>query len=513
MNQPTASRWGTVTIGANVGAAPVHQIFTQPGLYSATGLNKTLQIFRSALVCQLMNQEPMTKAMATAIAGDFHTMVNHIVHFVARTPSMVSGTGGISYDNARFLASKVRASIAATSHAGAQFAPLPIAWTTTQVVSATWARTISSIANVADASGNIRKQEIDCSSGHKVQYYPTELIGHVMRIQSAYDALPISTTASGALSRILGPTLMAQLGGMNGVLGRFHGLAPILNHCVFTGRDPIDFRRDGRAVFEANGQVRQMDNSVIALSTQAMRAVLSSALEMSIVLGEVRREVKEKDKNAAGTPGGVTHIIGSNSAFADIVQLALTTKKYYNPMGIKDMAAYEQRGLGALGIHADIPWKSMVSAQRPFQFNTASVVLEIETRIRISDMNNNLVCVVPGEQVAPPRPDKKVKAADFTYFMKNPQQIIEACANMNNVDTFDKLMTLGMRQETSRRVGTAYIESGNDFAATRRRMNDLRIQILNCCDRISQIHLTNVISASIANTSASDAVVDKPFRR
>lgn len=488
------------------------QVITQAGVHTAAEYQAIIRLFRLALAAQLYRAEPTTKTSALDTAAKFNQMWTTLIHFVAKNPAIAGVTGGITLMNASFLSSKVKAMLLdcdPNSVAGTE-----IGWQATALSTVTWANVVSAAANVSDQDGRITLSALAMAVGYKCQYYPSTVIDMLGGIQNSYNTVTLPDTARQLLANTLGkkdPKILAT-NSMNSYLGHCQGSVSILAKMAME-MDPSEYRRDNRPVYDRSKQVLETPRHVIPNSTHGMRAVLTSALEMSIATGDVER--KTIASATGNAPKSTSYVIKRDTPFAAIIELAIETKRYYNSAGVKDLGQYHASDPSA-DIYTEAPmWKSLTTDMNGnYVFSTASLILEIETRLRISDWNNNEVVKDPLTDKAPARTDsKKVKPPNYTYFMKNPRELTDAESLASKCTSYEMFRDqAGLRQDTERRMKKMYDDAGS-FTGFLQSLNVLARRVESTCVSIALIHLDRTISNSLAKASAGAARVMKPFRQ
>jgi hypothetical protein len=494
-----AGPWGAAMTLSVESQTPFHAVLG-PSIRNPRGLQQVLRCMQAVVAAELAREGTKTKQGAQTIAKTLTEMMKAVVHYVAKTPSIAGDTSGVSLENAKMYATKVRDSLVEISGGPraltAHYLSTRIGWKTLSLATTSFVDIISGLAEIANERGQITSEAIATALPVKAQYYPAAVAAIVGEIQARYDQLPLTTNAS----RILGPILaggdLSQAMMMNGPCGHFQCAIPILQAAVMQ-LDHQMYRRDPREVFDGAGNRVALDAQVLPFATYAMRAGLTSALEMSIELGDVNRITKS---GAIGTAGPKTTFkVKYNTPFARLMELAIHTKRYYNPAGPKDLAQYINDTKGAASIHDNtIAWKSLKRNDDGYDFGTASLVLEVETRLRISEYNNDAAVVPAGSQQGPPKPSSKdAKVPNFTYFMKAPRELIEAVPIASTAASFDQFKAqAGLRQDTARRLKAMFDARGGDNRAFIADLTRLAQEIGKVCELIALMHHARAIGES-----------------
>jgi hypothetical protein len=501
--------------------------------YTYEQLGLVLRVMQAVVAAELAREGPRTKQNATTTAKTVIDMVKAVIHCVAKTPSIAGDTRGVSLENAQMYATKVRDSLVEISGQTRGAAPTPttqylstkIGWQTLSLATTTYMDIVSGLANVENDRGQITSAAVATALPVKAQYYPVALATILGEIQARYDGLGIPDEAAQLLGRIMQDGDLRGAMAMNGPCGHFQCAVPIIQRAV-TELPQQMYRRDPRPVFDGQGNQVNLDVKVIPFATYVMRAALTSALEMSIELGDVRRLTKSGAVGAAGAGAGpkTTFEIRYDTPFAKLIELALHTKRYFNPAGPKDLALlisesgdrYNIHNTGGpKGLSTDangeakaIAWKSLkANPQGYYNFGTASLVLEVETRLRISEYNNDLAVVPPGAEAGPAKPSSKdIKVPNFTYFMKAPRELIEAVSIAANFHSFDQFKAeANLRQDTARRIKAIFDSRAGNYQAFVAEITNLAQGIEHTCELITLMHHVRLIGESSRRAAAAKA--------
>lgn len=498
--------WGTVKTAPAVQQGVVHKVFDRTGLVSTSDYQHALRTHKTALLAVLVNTG-MAKVTATEIVANFQTYLENVAIFAARNPAITGDAGGISRANAEALSSYVYEALV-ERHPSLQ--AIPVVWATVTSTVTTWANICAASGSVTEADGRMTFAGLAENAGMKVQYYPTAIIPLMEGIQRRYEGLRLIPEATAVLERVLTGGQLAIPTNLeaNGVLGQVQVLVSLLKRATLN--QPVQLlRRDERAVLGPEGGPLPPITQVLALATHAMRAVLTSCLEMSIALGDVRKESVHKGAN---TPNGTKYLIRADSDFGRLLALALDTSRYYNQTGSKDLAAANAAG-ARFTIYTLPGWRSMSVSGDTVTIDSASMVLEVETRLRIADINGSDVV-----DQASTKPGKGVRTPSFNYFMKNPQEIELMAEVVKACGTFDQVAAkcsgeLSVRQDTIRRTKAIY-EALQDqgYQRFREAIERIAADVAKVSATVTLIHLLRRVTLSLAGASSAGAKVIAEFR-
>jgi hypothetical protein len=505
--------WGESTRVDHKRAVDTKPVFPI-GLHKPAEFQRALRLIQLALAAELSKSETRSKGSATTIAGEFTKLMKNMAHFVAKTPSIAGDTGGVSLENAQVAATRVKESIAHYSAQGHAFAETKVGWGTISLVTTSYIDLISRLANVSDDQGRITTVAVASALGVKAQFYPAQLGAVLGRIQAAYDDMPLDASPDvlRAITAITGRGDLTGIRKMNSCLGQLQLAVPIFAATAVKMPSTAAYRRDVRPVYNEKG-VRVADpTDVIPFSTHAARAVLSSGLEMSMALGDVTR-ITEVAATATA-PKSTSYRIKKTSHFAEIIRLAIETKRYFNNAGPKDLQQYLATHKSNATIHTrNITWKSLTEEADYYHFATASLILEVETRLRIADTNNADVVKADGI-VAGPRPDsKKIKAQNWVHFLKAPRELLDAAELAKISPTYQAFAEQAtLRQDSARRFLAILNSHNGDYRAFVDEISRFSDEISKVCQNIMLTQIVRIIADSTTNAAATKAKVTKPPR-
>lgn len=399
-------------------ARPIVRAFNSPNIETASGFTYARKMFAAMIKGILSAPRHMDKNQVEFMTKSIASYVDDLIYFASLSPEIIGISGGISMENGRMLATAVLNKIAAQSLAGAAFAdPVrsPLGWHTTLLTASSWANAVSGLKSIITSEGQISIPHLVTADAVKCNYYPMELNNLLMKIQAEYDQKSLGAEY-GLISP--NPAKFASFK-QNSVYGEIQFVIPELVGTIpASGLAPHMFRREeGNVMLGFGNQPIQVPSQVMICSSYTVRCAIKSALEMAIVLGMVRKEVVKSEN---GGPNSTVYQVLRNSLFGQLVELTRMTKHNFNQAGNKDFEFYKKERPQFLDQTGMCYWRSYDHAKSAgdlMHFGSASLIVEIETRLRISD---GAVRKPRGEAK-----DKKTKMPNMGYFMRNPREFYE----------------------------------------------------------------------------------------
>lgn len=436
-------------------ATKVYSIFTG-GITTPHGLSNALRIIRLALTSQFVSQ-PLNTTQAKAHAAEFGKIIEAVVRDVASHPDVVTDAGGINANSAAAVYG--RAVLLLRQGRNADLFSGGIMEDLVQLVSVSWACRVNA---PTDSDGNVTFPSVLNAMEFDTRYYPGAIIDPLRRIQDTYDRLNAfhSVKHSAAVAYLenalagehtahsahlprggtvvgSGPNARFEIG-VNSYLGHIQSVVPLLRTIEITAdgaRDTLtlgEIRRESRPL-RAGVQAPPI-NSLIVLTSQSMRNVLSSALQMSLATGDVV-QVPDPNAKSKNAPKQTILHIKEDSAFMEIIKIINAYKRVYNLYARKD---YEQIVAHAAQhnltppdyLSLDYYTKNITRSGNHYVFESSSVVTELETRLRIADYTNNDVAEGPrntGRGV-----HSAIPAPNLTHFLRRAGDLEAAIAHLTH---------------------------------------------------------------------------------
>jgi hypothetical protein len=514
--------WGGTFVPDQSASVRVREVFAESGITSSSELARAFRVYKETLTSELLGQRPATKAAAADRASNFEKFFKNVVYFAAKNPHIVGETGGISFEHARHISGAVGEEMNNLGPQAVDFKASPIGLETLKVVASTWLKTCSASKNLSSSSGVITKTSVDTSAGYKIQYYPGDILRYLREIQALYDNLPIKIDES-LKARLT--ALNITVGRMNSVQGHLQVITPIATFAIHDNiLTPKFIRRDQRPVFNQNNEIVPFPSNVIALTAAAMRTILTSALEMAVATGMVVKKIVSPpptDDETTLAPRKITYEVLSGSPFYHLIQKAKEIKRYFNSTGVKDVQIRNDMEPVPTGsqprynIYSDIYWKSIdLQDNGNLLCKNASLVVELESRLRLGDINCKAACG-PAPEARPNA--RKIKTPVFTSFMKNPRELTELyiAAQKTTSKTWDEFTaSTKVRKETAANLKKIYEEDANrDFVMFVNILGAFSGFVVKVCGLVTLVHLVRAAGESVASASMSAAVIKSATKK
>lgn len=464
-------------------------IFKHPAITTATQLREAFTVFNGAFRGMLAQHAPAVSAATTSeLVKTFAEYMKTIVVFVARNPNMVGDVNTVSKRTASLLAGGLRNLLHdARNERVNDIVGVPIANAVLDLVAVSWGSLILRTENVStDNEGSVTFNMAATSGNPGLKFYPSIIWTTVVKIQEAYDTKSCDLGALATDIPLIGKMLAVTGTAMNSVAGSPQMCVPLVGACRFEGLPAGAYRRDRREfkLAQLNGYL----TSPIAVSMRAMRAVLASALEMSIALGDVKREiiVSTSDK-----PKQTKYTVAAGTKYHDLMRFAALFKAHFTQAGLKDVTDAQMSLDSTILWKSCENWKSVDAFRADIVQISANPAAELEGRLRIHDVSPDELTV----EGVTARPTKEIKSTNWTHFAKNMSQLHQAVQVIeSNGDLADYLPN-----EAVKRLKDLNLEQ------VRKMYEYLR----NACANSAAILLAARMSLAIRNCSVTKATVER----
>jgi hypothetical protein len=474
------------------GEKQVLNIFTTAGIETPQVLRATNRLMRDMIREAIYSSggTKVTKADADETASKFIDIMKLLQQFVARNPKLVGDASiGVPKDTVKVVFAEL---LEATGSICKE--PQSVQHRTLGLVAATWLQSIAETD--PSAASLVTMESIVKRTGYRTQYYASTVVDIYNKIRADYHGTKINVSEKVRVCvRDLGSE--SELETHDSILGHCQVIGDFLEDSVITLDESL-YRRDTRSLKAGYST----PSRVAVLTITAMRKIITSALQMSIALGNVSRiSVPSTSKDA---PAKIEYQVNKSSDFYRLMEFARINKSVQNLTGAKD--AEETKMLGG-GRGADGWWKSIDENENYLKCKSASLAIEIETRLRIAEYKAE-DAVAGGI-----RPSARtVGIPAMTAFMKNPNELCRYCDRLESKSYTRLLTEAPQRKEFQARLTAIYDKAGND-TAFKLAITEHRDNVLKLAKNIVLIYLMNAVFTSVADCSINAACVSVGRRR